>query len=260
MTNSSPLVSIILPTYNGAPFLPESVESILAQTYNPYEVIIVDDGSTDNTKEVLKPFAQKIRYINLEQNKGLPVARNTGIRLAQGEYIAFIDADDLWLPEKLQTNVEYFGRHPDVGMVYSGHTNIDEKGRTLNGGVKKRLPSGKIFFQLYSEQNFIIPSSVVVRKEVFETTGLFDEQLVNCQDWDMWLRIAFYFKIEGINEPLVKYRHNPHSLSKNRNNVLKYQKLVIDKTYHAFKGKTGKMNEKLYRKRLASHYAKVGRY
>ncbi len=260
MTDNSPLVSVVLPTYNYARYLPESVGSVLSQTYPHYEVIVVDDGSTDNTKDVLNPFMQRIKYIKLEQNKGLPVARNTGIQSARGKYIAFIDADDFWLPEKLQTEIEYFDKQRNAGMVYSKHVNIDENGRVIDADVKKRLPSGNIFIQLFSEQNFVIASSVVVRKNVFETTGLFDEQLVNCQDWDMWLRIAFYFNIAGINKTLVKYRHNPHSLSKNRNNVLKYQKIIIDKMYNSFKDKENGLHEKLYKKRLASHYAKVGRY
>ena len=260
VADNSPLVSIILPTYNCAAFLSHSIGTILSQTYNSYEIIVIDDGSTDNTKEVLYPFMQRIKYIRLEQNKGLPTARNIGIRSAQGKYIAFIDADDLWLPEKLQTDIEYFETHPEVSMVYSKHINIDEKGDDLGGNTKKQLPSGNIFTQLFSEQNFIITSSVVVRKEVFETTGLFDEQLFNCQDWDMWLRIAFHFKVAGINKPLVKYRHNPHSLSKNRNNVLKYQKIIIDKIYNKFKDTENGIHEKLYKKRLASHYAKAGRY
>ena len=260
VADNSPLVSIILPTYNCAAFLSHSIGTILSQTYNSYEIIVIDDGSTDNTKEVLYPFMQRIKYIRSEQNKGLPTARNIGILPAQGKYIAFIDADDLWLPEKLQTDIEYFETHPEVSMVYSKHINIDEKGDDLGGNTKKQLPSGNIFTQLFSEQNFIITSSVVVRKEVFETTGLFDEQLFNCQDWDMWLRIAFHFKVAGINKPLVKYRHNPHSLSKNRNNVLKYQKIIIDKIYNKFKDTENGIHEKLYKKRLASHYAKIGRY
>src|SRR4030066_1147661 len=250
VTDNLPLVSIILPTYNCASFLPHSIGTILSQTYNSYEIIVIDDGSTDNTKEVLYPFIQRIKYIRLEQNKGLPTARNIGILSAQGKYIAFIDADDLWLPEKLQTDIEYFETHPEVSMVYSKHINIDEKGCVVNGSVKKQLPSGNIFIQLFSEQNFIITSSVVVRKEIFETTGLFDEQLFNCQDWDMWLRIAFHFKVAGINKPLVKYRHNPHSLSKNRNNVLKYQKIIIDKIYDKFKAAENSITEKVYKKRL----------
>ena len=173
VTNNLPLVSIVLPTYNCAAFLPHSIGSILAQIYNSYEIIVVDDGSTDNTKEVLYPFMQRIKYILLEQNKGLPTARNIGILSAHGKYIAFIDADDLWLPEKLQTDIEYFETHPEVSMVYSKHLNIDQNGRMLDEASQKRLPSGNIFTQLFSEQNFIITSSVVVRKEIFETTGLF---------------------------------------------------------------------------------------
>jgi glycosyltransferase involved in cell wall biosynthesis len=260
MAEKLPVVSVILPTYNCANFLPHSIQSILSQTYDSYEIIVVDDGSTDNTKEVLNPFMQRISYIKLEQNKGLPAARNIGIKSALGKYIAFIDADDIWLPEKLQTDIKYFETHSEISMVYSKHINIEENGRHLDGDTRKRLPSGNIFIQLFSEQNFIITSSVVVKKDVFETTGLFDEQLFNCQDWDMWLRITFYFKVAGINKTLVKYRHNPHSLSKNRNNVLKYQKAVIDKTYNSFKGKENGISGKLYKKRLSLHYAKVGRY
>ncbi|MEP9411068.1 MAG: glycosyltransferase [Candidatus Brocadia sp.] len=260
MNGNCSLVSVILPTYNCAHFLQDSLGSVLSQTYDFYEIIVVDDGSTDNTKAVLNPFMQKIKYIHLEQNRGLPTARNIGIQSAQGTYIAFLDADDLWLPEKLQTDVNCFDQHPEVSMVYSRHINIDEKGFALGGDRKKRLPSGNIFIRLFSEQNFVISSSVVVRKDVFETVGLFDEKLINCQDWDMWLRIAFYFQVAGINKPLVKYRHNPRSLSKNRDNVLKYQKLVIDKTYNTFKDKMYGISEKLYKKRLSLHYAKTGRY
>ncbi|MEK7290503.1 MAG: glycosyltransferase, partial [Planctomycetota bacterium] len=211
MAEKLPVVSVILPTYNCANFLPHSIQSILSQTYDSYEIIVVDDGSTDNTKEVLNPFMQRISYIKLEQNKGLPAARNIGIKSALGKYIAFIDADDIWLPEKLQTDIKYFETYSEISMVYSKHINIDINGSVLDGDTKKRLPSGNIFIQLFSEQNFIITSSVVVKKDVFETTGLFDEQLFNCQDWDMWLRITFYFKVAGINKTLVKYRHNPHS-------------------------------------------------
>lgn len=260
MANTLPLVSIILPTYNCAGFLPDSLGSILSQTFGSYEIIVVDDGSTDNTKEVLDPFMEKIRYIGLKQNKGLPIARNVGIQSALGSYIAFIDADDLWLPEKLQTDIECFRMYPEVGMVYSKHINVDEKGKIINRGTRRRLPSGNIFIQLFSDQNFVTTSTVVVKKDVFETTGLFDEQFFNCQDWDMWLRIAFYFKVAGINKFLVKYRHNPNSLSKNYLRVLKHQKMVIDKIYAVFKDKENGISEELYKKRLALHYAKAGRY
>ncbi len=260
MADISPLVSVVLPTYNCAEFLPDSIGSVLSQTYRTYEVIVVDDGSTDVTKEALRPFLDKIRYVDLGQNKGLPAARNTGIQLSRGEYIAFLDADDHWLPEKLKKNVECFQAHPEVGMVYSRHINVDESGRPLGESAKRRLHSGNVFTRLFSDQNFILTSSVMVRKNVFETAGLFDERLVNCQDWDMFLRIAFSYKVAGIYEPLVQYRHNSRSLSKNRNNVLKYQKMVIDKIYTEFRNRENGICEKFYKKRLASHYEKTGRY
>jgi len=260
MKENSPLVSVVIPTYNCARYLPDAVASVWAQTRDAFEIIVIDDGSTDKTKVALKPFMDKIFYIDFVNNKGLPFARNTGIQQSQGEYVAFLDADDIWLPEKLQTSLDYFERYPEIGMVYSKHINIDEKGCIRAGKIKRSLPSGNIFQKLYSEENFVICSSVVVRKEVFYTAGTFDTGLINCQDWDLWLRIAYYYKVAGINKALTKYRHSSKSLSKNRTNVLKYQKVVLEKIYRQFKdGKTG-ISDKLYKKRLASHYAKVGRY
>ncbi len=260
MANKKPLVSVIMPTYNCAVYLQESIESVLARTYDAYEVVVIDDGSTDNTKLVLKPYMEKIKYIDLGRNEGLPTARNLGIQSAKGEYVAFLDADDIWMPEKLEMSIDQFMKNPDAGMVYSKHINIDSKSQFLEGKIRRRLPSGNIFTQLFFEQNFIICSSVVVRKEVFNKTALFDSGLVNCQDWDMWLRIAFYYKAIGIDVPLVKYRHSAKSLSKNRNNVLKYQKVIIDKIYTMFKDSENGINEKMYKKRLAAHYAKIGRH
>ncbi|MCF6150425.1 MAG: glycosyltransferase [Candidatus Kuenenia sp.] len=260
MTDKTPLVSIIMPTYNCAGYLPEAINSVLAQTYDAHELIVIDDGSTDNTKSVLAPYMEKIQYIDLGRNEGLPIARNTGIHAARGEYFAFLDADDIWMPEKLEVTMEQFLKNPDVGMVYSKHINIDSKSQFREGKIRGKLPSGNIFLQLFFEQNFVICSSVVVRKDVFHATGLFDFDLVNCQDWDMWLRITFYYKVIGINTPLVKYRHSSKSLSKNRNNVLKYQQVVIDKIYTMFKDKENGISEKIYKKRLAAHYAKIGRH
>ncbi|MBM4053175.1 MAG: glycosyltransferase [Planctomycetes bacterium] len=260
MTNKKPLVSIIMPTYNCATYLPESIDSVLAQTYEAYEIIVIDDGSTDNTKSVLAPYMEKIRYIDLGRNKGLPTARNLGIESAKGEFIAFLDADDIWMPEKLELSIDQFLKNPDVGMVYSKHINVDSKSRYREGKIKGKLPSGNIFAQLFFEQNFVICSSVVVRKEVFNKAGLFDYELVNCQDWDMWLRIAFYYKAIGINTPLVKYRHSSKSLSKNRDNVLKYQQVVIDKIYNMYKDSENGISKRIYKKRLAAHYSKIGRH
>lgn len=260
MADTLPLVSVILPTYNCANFLPDSIRSILLQTCDSYEIIVVDDGSTDDTKAVLYPFMQRIKYINLGQNKGPSTARNIGIQSAKGKYVAFIDADDLWLPEKLQTDIEYFEMYPEVNLVYSKHIGIDEKGYVHSRGSKRRLPSGNIFIQLFSNQNFITTSTVVVQKEVFKTVGLFDERLSCCEDWDLWLRIAFCFKIMGINKYLVKYRHNPRSLTKNSANILEHQKLVINKIYDEYHSNENGITKQQYKKRLALHYAKVGRY
>ncbi|MDR4508537.1 MAG: glycosyltransferase [Candidatus Brocadiaceae bacterium] len=260
MIDSLPTISVVIPAYNSAEFLPYSIRSVLSQTFKPYEIIVVDDCSTDNTRKVLEPFMQRIHYINSGKNRGSSFARNTGIQASKGKYIAFLDADDIWLPQKLQTNLKCFEADPELAMVYSRHLNIDKEGKVTGESPKQALPSGTIFSELFSEQNFILTSTVMVRREVFDTTGLFDEQLFNCQDWDLFLRVAYHFKCKGINTSLVQYRQTPQSLSKNRDSVLQSQKLVIDQIYEAFKGKKNGITEKCYRKRLASHYAKSGRY
>lgn len=253
------MISIIIPAYNSAKFLPETIESILKQSYRSYEIIIVDDCSTDNTNEVLKPFGKNIRYIRSKKNSGAAITRNRGIELAQGEFIAFLDADDIWLPDKLEQNIECFEADKEVAFVFSQHVNLrDEK--SMAKLAKTNLPSGNIFKKLYCRQNFVLTSTVIVRKEVFDKVGLFDDKLPNCQDWDLFLRIAFYFKSKAINKPLVQYRLIADSLSKNRVNVLKYQKIVIDKIYNEFKEKAHGVSNRVYKKRLADHYAKLGRY
>src|SRR3990170_3473675 len=142
-------VSVIIPAYNSARFLPEAIESVLAQTYKDYGIIVIDDGSTDNTKETLEPYFDKIKYI-YQQNQGAASARNTAIRHSQGEYIAFLDADDVWLPEKLHIQVEYLNNNPGIAMVYSPSVTISEDGGLTDKKNKNMgLPSGDVFDMLF---------------------------------------------------------------------------------------------------------------
>lgn len=205
-------VSIIIPAYNAADYIREAVDSALAQTYPDVEVVVVDDGSTDNTKHVLEPYisARKIKYV-YEANKGLAGARDTGVKSAQGAYIAFLDADDLFLPEKVAEQVKVLEAHPDFGVCYSdllhftdSPSGVPEERKFYHHRYK--YPSGDVFGSLLRRQ-FINPLAVMARSEVFEKYGYFDENLRRSEDWDLWLRwsragVKFYY----LDKPLAHYR------------------------------------------------------
>lgn len=214
MIKEMPKVSVIIPTYNYASFIVEAVESVLAQTFKDMEVIVVDDGSTDNTRDVLKRFNGKIIYL-YQENRGAPTARNKGIRAAQGEYLGFLDADDLWMPEKLEIQVPILDQDPEVGLVYANTYNVGAlREHQLLSMANKSGGSGRIFTKLL-EGNFIPSPSVLVRKSCFEEVGLFDDDMgkLAAQDWDMWLRIARVYKVVYVDQVLAKYRYHTRNMT-----------------------------------------------
>ena len=210
-----PKVSVIIPTYNRASLLKEAIQSVLDQTYTDYEIIVVDDGSNDNTDEVVSKLNQssgKVRYY-YQVNSGRSAARNYGISLAKGEYVAFLDADDKFLPDKLYTEVRALEDNPDYGMAYSYSIAVDENGGRLRGG--SRLPRTKLSGRIYPEMLFfkgttITTPTVMVRTRVLSEVGGFDETMHICEDLDMWRRIARRYKVLQIEEHLsvVRYRNN----------------------------------------------------
>jgi glycosyltransferase involved in cell wall biosynthesis len=252
------IVSIVIPAYNNAKFLPEAIESVLDQTYKDYEIIVVDDGSTDNTKEVLAPYFDKIKYIQ-QQNQGAGNARNTGIRHSQGEYIAFLDADDVWLPEKLHIQINYLNNNPRIAMVYSLSYSMSEDGKQIKkkGKWGRTLPSENLFDVLFLH-NIIPTSTVVVRNEVFNTIGLFDESLINSQDRDLWLRIARELNVAGISKLLSKYRHTSGSLRKNKG-AIEFIRRVIEKHYKLSIDLGRPISTTLYKKALARSFFRAGK-
>ncbi|MDD5593811.1 MAG: glycosyltransferase, partial [Candidatus Margulisbacteria bacterium] len=187
-----PEVSVIIPAYNYAAYTVEAVESVLAQTYKDYELIVVDDGSTDGTGEALRRFGDRIRYF-YKTNGGACSARNFGIQRAQGRYIALLDCDDLFLPAKLETSLKAF-TDKRTGLVYTGVYLIDAAGKVTG---ENRTPghSGRVLEQLVLS-NFINNPSVVIDRECFDRVGLFDEKMFFAADWDMWLRIAEKYEIK----------------------------------------------------------------
>ena len=240
-----PKVSVIIPAYNAEKYIAETLDSVLNQTYSDYEVIIVDDGSKDKTVSIIKQYQakypEKVGLIQKE-NGGPASARNMGIRTAIGEYIAFIDADDLWLPEKLEKQIKCFEAQPsEVGMVYTDAKKFDGDGIwTLPEKYRHNYIEGWIYKDLL-KANFIPNQSVIVRKRCFEKTGLFDEsiELISMEDYEMWLRIAKDWKISFFNETLSLYREQAQGISKKFESSLtagirlleKHSKLVTGNSY-----------------------------
>lgn len=201
------LISVIVPTYNYAPYIGEAVSSALNQGLSGVEVIVVNDGSTDHTKEVIKPYLSRIRLID-QSNKGVSAARNNGIANSSGEFIAFLDADDRWMPEKLKKQLEHIRGKTEIGMVHTGATFIDNQGNAREAHISDfpKHPSGSGFEGLFLGGNGICTSSILVRRSCLEECGFFNERMSYAEDYDLWLRIATKYQIGFVDEPLVNYR------------------------------------------------------
>jgi len=205
MTAVSDLVSVIVPSYNMANFLPQAVESALRQSYANLEVHIVDDGSTDNTAEVVRQWERDPRvHVHRQANSGLSHSRNQGIALSHGPFIALLDADDIWLPEKLSRQMQRFAGRPEVGVVYSDFEKMDREGNALPKNVT-HMHRGWVSGALLIE-NFVPASSAVVRRECFERFGGFDVSLRTGEDYEMWLRLSPHYQFDFIAEPPIRYR------------------------------------------------------
>ncbi len=203
-------VSVVIPTYNRVSTVVRAIESVLTQTYQDLEIIVVDDGSTDNTHEVIRRLHDpRLRYIRHDGNRGGSAARNTGIEASTGEYIAFLDSDDEWLPQKLEKQVYLLQRSDSsVGAVYSGFVVINEHGERTNISIPKYR--GAILKDLFSVNSVGTVSTVMIRRECVSQVGAFDSAMVSCQDWDMWIRLAKHYKFDFVPEVLVYYHfgHN----------------------------------------------------
>jgi len=206
------MVSVIIPTYNRAAFVCEAINSVFSQTFKDYEVIIVDDGSTDNTKEVLNSYCRNIKYV-FQENQGASAARNTGLKQSKGNYIAFLDSDDMWLPSKLQKQVNILDRHENVGLVYSNIAYCDELGNIQSVASKSKMfLSGYLFKEVLLRKVMCgYPPTWLIRKTCFDAIGYFDTSLKMSEDRDFSVRIAKQYKIFGIIEPLTLVRqHDPN--------------------------------------------------
>jgi len=219
-----PKVSTIVPTYNYAHFLRDCVNSIIQQTYKDFEIVVIDDGSTDETRAIVESLIEsnpgvQIRYI-YQNNQGPAAARNHGIREAQGEYIAFCDADDVWAPEKLDKQLDLFEQDPELAMIFSDMSQQVEDGCYEESYFHKRGINPEKFTNVYSKlierNNFIIPTTVVLRRKILDDVGIFDERYRVGEDYELWLRIAKKYKIGYIDKPLVIRFSHEGSISRTK--------------------------------------------
>jgi glycosyltransferase involved in cell wall biosynthesis len=212
MSSASPLVSVILPTWNRAEYLPGAIRSALAQTYAPIEIHVVDDGSTDDTEKVMRAFVNdsRVRYQRLE-HQGPSRARNAGIRESRGSFIALLDADDLWTPDKLEHQIPAFENDPRVGVVYTNFQSIDVNGDPIptdRPEPHSGFVSGKLLIN-----NFVPGPTSVIRRECFDAVGGFDEELQSGEDYDLWLRISTKFEFRVLDLVTYLYRLWPGQIS-----------------------------------------------
>jgi glycosyltransferase involved in cell wall biosynthesis len=213
LTSAQPLVSAIIPTFNRAWSLGRAVDSVLAQTYRPLELIVVDDGSTDETPRLLTPLAARglIRLLR-QPNRGVSAARNAGLATARGSLLAFLDSDDEWLPGKIEAQVEFMEQNPDQVLVQTQERWF-RGGRRVNPGLRHRKLAGNIFIPSL-ERCLISPSAVMLRRGLLAETGGFDEDLPAAEDYDLWLRVLARYPAGLIDRELViRHGGRPDQLS-----------------------------------------------
>ncbi len=191
-------VSVIIPTFNRALKVARAVASVLYQRYTDYEIVVVDDGSDDNTLRSLKQFGKKIKKIVHSENRGVSAARNTGIQNTDSPFIAFLDSDDYWLPGKLEMQMDFFSREPEAVICQTEEIWI-RNGRFANPAKKHQKPSGDLFNSSL-KLCLISPSAVMIKRVLLEKIGLFDESLPACEDYDLWLRISCGYPVHLIKE------------------------------------------------------------
>jgi glycosyltransferase involved in cell wall biosynthesis len=227
-----PLVSVIIPTYNRAKYLVEAVNSVLAQTFSDYEIIVVDDGSTDNTREVLQPLMSdtRIHYV-YQENRGESAARNHGIYLAAGKYIAFLDSDDLFTPTKLEKQTAYLNTHPEVAFVHSCFVRFDDQDADLGYRDTSRI-TGEVYPDLLLDWSVLIPPScVMLRAEILKHVGGFDEELRWGPDLDMWRRITKAYPVGVVPKALTKMRTHAGNVSGDKVAAVASFRRYLDKAF-----------------------------
>jgi glycosyltransferase involved in cell wall biosynthesis len=224
IAQDAPKVSAIIPCYNRAQFIAETVRSVLEQTYPNIELFVVDDGCTDGSREILETFGDRLTILEHpgRENRGQSAGINLALSRVSGKYVGILDSDDLWLPQKIAEQVAFLESHRDIGLVYGNGTAIDERGKRLYviyapGHEEKNEPA-----QVLMDCYFLVPNNSLVRREIFERIGGFDETLRAAQDHDAAIRIAEVARLAYVDKPWFSYRRHAHSISR-RNAGLRWR-------------------------------------
>lgn len=233
LENRFPMVSVVIATYNTAKYLPEAVRSVLLQTYNNYEIIVVDDGSTDGTDEVMEQFQseEKVHYYVLKHG-GQAKTKNAGIMASKGDFVAFLDADDFWTIDKIEKQLPCFNRNDNIGIVYTNLTVLDQDGGNRTSSDRKYY-NGKITEPLLMD-NFVTGMTSMVRRECFDVCGLFDETLPMGIDYDLWLRLSTKYDFYYLNESTYVYRLWEGQLSKDYKTRMECSIRILNKFFNDF--------------------------
>jgi glycosyltransferase involved in cell wall biosynthesis len=230
-----PTVDIIIPAYNAAQYLPTAIESVVAQTFEDWRILLIDDGSTDNTAEVIAPFRDqlgpKLLYIK-QPNAGLPAARNTAIRNSTAEFLALLDADDIWLPCRLAESLKGFESRPQVGLVYGFNSRVDSNGAIIDTFARRQKNGeGRIAPYIYMRRVDLPCPTITFRKKCVDEVGPFDETMRATEDRDLWLRIALKYEVALVPKVLAHYRTSPGAMTTDSDRMLKAQLQFIEKHY-----------------------------
>ncbi|MGH7843961.1 MAG: glycosyltransferase family 2 protein [Candidatus Binatia bacterium] len=244
-----PRVSVIIPTHNRADFVATAIRSVLKQTFEDFELIVVDDASSDTTSQVVASFRDpRVHYIRHGQNRGGAAARNTGIVNSSAEYVAFLDDDDAWYPDKLARQMQVMlGSRPEVAAVYTGYLVVD---RTTGKLCARMVPTrrGNLYPKLLESNPIGGTSSVLLKKACLEKVGLFDESLPSFQDRDLWIRISREFHFECVPEPLLDYFVHPKKVWTNLDALTQGLEIMLKKY-----GRSA-----AFRKRCSGYYLSFG--
>lgn len=222
----SPEISVIIPTYNRASMVVEAVESVLAQDMTDFELIVINDGSTDETEEKLSVYGSRLKYYQ-QENAGVSAARNRGVTFAAAPLIAFLDSDDLWLPSKLQVQHTYMTENPEIHICQTEEI-WWRNGRRVNPRKHHQKASGDIF-QRSLDLCLVSPSAVMMRRELFQKVGYFDEELPMAEDYDLWLRVAVDYPVVLLPEPLVIKRGGHSDQLSARKGIDRYRIEALEK-------------------------------
>ncbi len=226
-----PTISIVIPAYNAEKTIVETIESARQQTFADFELIVIDDGSSDDTAELVGTITDdRLRLFSYENNSGVSVARNRGIAHASGAFIAFLDADDLWTADKLELQLEALQKNPEAGAAYSWTMHMSQDGRAIHegGSIHSR---GNVYPDLLLSNFITSGSNLLVRRAAIESVGGFDPALVSAEDWEYWLRLAAQWAFVLVPKHQIFYRHSSTALSAQIDVTEKYNVMVIDRVF-----------------------------